>query len=283
MREAFRLAADFFKIKQSLLLLWTGVFAFLVGANMRVDAVAFAFTVLSIFLTVIGTTGFNMVLDADIDSKMFRTRNRPIPSGRLDKKRGSLLSLAVLVPGLLLALMVNAWVFVAGVLGFLIDILLYTYLLKRRSPFSTVFGGFAGGMPALGGWAGATGSPGIPGILLLLLVAIWSNVHIWTLATYYVEDYKRAGVPMLPVVKGERAGVLGSLVALLLVAAVTTGIWAVGVLSLVGLVVSLAVLALPVSYLVKALRSGEYGKWSYKAFKTVNMFMGAVFLLMVLK
>ncbi len=275
--------ADFFKIKQSLLLLWTGIFAFLAGAGRSIDVATFAITALSIFLTVIGTTGFNMVLDADIDSKMFRTRNRPIPSGRLDKRRGCLLSLVALVPGILLALKVNIWVFAAGILGFLIDILLYTYLLKRRSPWSTIFGGFAGGMPALGGWAGATGSPGIPGILLMLLVAIWSNVHIWTLATYYVEDYRRAGVPMLPAVKGERAGVLGSLAALLLVAVVTACIWAIGLLSPVGLMLSLVPLTLSAYYLVKGLQSREFGKWSYKAFKATNVFVGLVFLSMILK
>jgi len=284
MKVSFKeLMLDFFKIKQSLLLLWTGVFAFLAGSGPGVDVLAFTLTTLSILLTVIGTTGFNMVLDADIDAKMFRTSKRPVPAGKLSKAEGALLSLAVLLAGLGLALMVNVWVFTAGLLGFLIDILLYTYLLKRRSPWSTIFGGFAGGMPALGGWAGATGFFGVPGALFMLLVALWSNVHIWTLATYYVEDYRRAGVPMLPAAKGERAGVLGSLVALVLVAVIAVATWAVGILSPIGLAVSLALLAVAGFYLVKGLRSGEYGRWAYKAFKFVNMFMAVFFLFLVVK
>ncbi|MEM2597439.1 MAG: heme o synthase, partial [Thermofilum sp.] len=213
--------SQLFKIKQTLLLLLTGVFAYVAGSHGRIDFTTLLLTSLSIFLSVSGTTGFNMVLDADIDAAMFRTRGRPLPAGRMTKREATAASASALAAGLLLAYAVNPFVLVAGLMGFLIDILAYTVLLKRSSPWSVVVGGFAGGMPALGGWAAATGGFGTGGLLLMLLVALWSCAHIWSLATYYSEDYRRAGVPMLPVVYGDKAGVVGSLAAVLAIAIVT--------------------------------------------------------------
>lgn len=274
---------DFFKLKQSALLLWTAIFAFLAGSHLDPDLPRLALTSASVLLTASGTTGFNMILDADIDAAMFRTRHRPLPAGKMCVKEAYALSIAALAAGLALALAVNTWVFLAGLLGFLIDIALYTLLLKRKSPWSTVAGGFAGGMPALGGWAGATGSFGFGGLLLMLLVAVWSNVHIWTLATYYVDDYRRAGVPMLPAAKGERAGVVGSLAASLVTAALTLLLFDTGLLSTLGLAFSLAPLLVAIALLVKALKTGAYRELSYKAFKAVNAYMGLVFLALVIR
>ncbi|MGC9107399.1 MAG: heme o synthase [Infirmifilum sp.] len=274
---------DFFKLKQSLLLIWTGFFAFLAASNVKPNPSHLVLTLLSMFFTMSGTVGLNMVLDADIDSLMFRTHRRPIPSGRLSKQEGALLSLLAVAIGLVLGVMVNFWVFLAGLLGFTIDIILYTYLLKRRSPWSTVFGGFAGGMPALGGWVGATGSLDMHGVLLMLLVAVWSNLHIWTLATYYVEDYRRASVPMLPVVMGERAGVLGSITSAIIIGLIVYSLYTLGVLTTYGFLLSIVPLVIVLFYLTRGLMTKEYKTWSYKAFKIANMFMAIVFLALILR
>ncbi|MEM0335476.1 MAG: heme o synthase [Thermofilum sp.] len=270
--------SQLFKIKQTLLLLLTGVFAYVAGSHGRIDFTTLLLTSLSIFLSVSGTTGFNMVLDADIDAAMFRTRGRPLPAGRMTKREATAASASALAAGLLLAYAVNPFVLVAGLMGFLIDILAYTVLLKRRSPWSVVVGGFAGGMPALGGWAAATGGFGTGGLLLMLLVALWSCAHIWSLATYYSEDYRRAGVPMLPVVYGDKAGVVGSLAAVLAIAIVTLLLVPAGLLGPGGAVVSLAILSLSAGLLAKALKTGEFKVHAYKAFKVVNMYMAVVFL-----
>ncbi len=269
---------ELFKVKQTLLLLLTGVLSYVAASGSGVNLSTLAVATLSFFLTISGTTGFNMVLDADIDAAMFRTRNRPIPSGRMDKKAATVASAAALLLGLLLASTINVYFLAAGLAGFLIDILVYTVLLKRRSPWSVVFGGFAGGMPALGGWAAATGSFGTGGLLLMLLVALWSSLHIWTLATYYADDYRRAGVPMLPAVYGERAGVQASLVVAALVVGLTALLALHGLLSAVGLVVSLIPLAAAAALLAKGLASGEYRWHASRAFKLVNMFMALVFI-----
>ncbi len=267
---------ELFKVKQTLLLLLTGVLSYVAASGSRVDWPTLAVATLSFFLTISGTTGFNMVLDADIDAAMFRTRNRPIPSGRMDRRTATAASASALLLGLLLASAINPYFLAAALAGFLIDIVVYTVLLKRRSPWSVVFGGFAGGMPALGGWAAATGSFGPGGLLLMLLVALWSSLHIWTLATYYADDYRRAGVPMLPAVYGEKAGVQASLLVAALVAGLTALLWAQGLLSVIGLAVSLAPLAAASALLARGLAVGEYRWHSFGAFKLASMYMAVV-------
>lgn len=269
--------SDLIKLKQTALLVFTGIMSYAEAAGTpRVDIALLVF--LSMFLCVAGSTGMNMVLDADIDAKMFRTKHRPIPGNRVGREEATLVSLTLLLVGLALGLLVNIYVAIAGLLGFLIDIFLYTVLLKRKNPASVVFGGFAGGMPALGGWAAATGGFGLGGLVLMLLVAVWSSLHIWTLAVKYVDDYRRAGIPMLPVVVGERKAIIYSIVVALIVASIATYSTTLGLVSPLGLLISLVPLAVAVAFLAKGLATGEYREYAYKAFKFVNMFMGIYFL-----
>jgi protoheme IX farnesyltransferase len=102
--------------------------------------------------------------------------------------------------GILLAVLINWLVVFVISLGFIGDIVVYGIVLKRRTPLSIIFGGIAGGMPALAGWSAFTNSIELGGILLALLVMAWIPAHILTLAMFHVEDYKAAQVPMLPVV-----------------------------------------------------------------------------------
>lgn len=273
----FKDLSDLFKFKQTALLVFTGIMSYAEAANPpRLDIALLVF--LSMFLCVAGTTGINMVLDADIDAKMFRTKHRPIPTKRIERKEAALMSLTLLILGLALGLIVNIYVSLAGLLGFLIDIILYTVLLKRKNPISVVFGGFAGGMPALGGWAAATGSFGLGGIVLMLVVAVWSSLHIWTLAIKYVDDYRSAGIPMLPVVVGEKKASIFSIGVALIVASIAVYSMIFGLVSPLGLLISFVPLTLAIVYLTKGLVTGEYRKYAFKAFKFVNMFMGIYFL-----
>jgi len=273
----FKDLSDLFKFKQTALLVFTGIMSYAEAANPpRLDIALLVF--LSMFLCVAGTTGINMVLDADIDAKMFRTKHRPIPTERIGRKEAALMSLALLILGLAVGFMVNIYVSLAGFLGFLIDIILYTVLLKKKNPISVVFGGFAGGMPALGGWAAATGSFGLGGVVLMLVVAVWSSLHIWTLAIKYVDDYRNAGIPMLPVVIGEKKASIFSIGVALIVASIAIYSMIFGLVSPFGLLISFVPLALAIVYLVKGLITGEYHEYAFKAFKFVNMFMGIYFL-----
>jgi heme o synthase len=147
----------------------------------------------------------NMWYDADIDARMTRTAGRPIPRGRVRPGEAAgfgftLAAFSVVALGLL----VN-WV-AASLLAFTIFfyVAVYTIWLKRSTPQNIVIGGAAGALPPMIGWAAATGSTAIEPILLFLIIFFWTPPHFWALSLYRVEDYARAGIPMLPVVAGDQ-------------------------------------------------------------------------------
>jgi protoheme IX farnesyltransferase len=151
-----------------------------------------------------GSAGaLNMWYDADIDAVMSRTSGRPIPAGRV--KPGEALAFGIVLAGFavtFLGLMIN-WL-AAGLLAFTIFFyaVVYTMWLKRWTPQNIVIGGAAGAFPPMIGWAAATGGIGLESILLFLIIFFWTPPHFWALSLYSVEEYRRAGVPMLPVVAG---------------------------------------------------------------------------------
>ncbi|HEX6328373.1 MAG TPA: heme o synthase [Jiangellaceae bacterium] len=144
---------------------------------------------------------FNQVLERDIDVHMRRTRRRPMATGLISPRAGTVFAAALLVAslGLMLAF-VNPLAAALTLAANLFYVLIYTVLLKRRTAQNIVWGGVAGCLPTLIGWAAVTGSIGWPPFLLFLIVFFWTPPHYWPLAMRYREDYLRAGVPMLPVV-----------------------------------------------------------------------------------
>jgi protoheme IX farnesyltransferase len=146
----------------------------------------------------------NMWYDADIDARMARTSARPIPRGRItaDEARafGTVLAIGSVI---CLGLMAN-WV-AAGLLALAIAfyVFVYTMWLKRSTPQNIVIGGAAGAVPPMIGWAAATGTVSLESFVLFLIIFMWTPPHFWALALLRVRDYERAGVPMMPVVKGE--------------------------------------------------------------------------------
>jgi protoheme IX farnesyltransferase len=163
-----------------------------------------AFFALTCIAVGAGAAGaLNMWYDADIDAVMTRTAARPVPSGRV--KPGEALAFGVVLAGFsvtFLGLMIN-WL-AAGLLAFTIFFyaVIYTMWLKRFTPQNIVIGGAAGAFPPMIGWAAATGGIGLESILLFLIVFFWTPPHFWALSLYSAEEYRRAGVPMLPVVAG---------------------------------------------------------------------------------
>ncbi|MFW6075616.1 MAG: heme o synthase, partial [Chloroflexota bacterium] len=151
-----------------------------------------------------GASAMNCYLDRDVDQVMARTRKRPIPTGTLspDVVRGFALVLSVL-SALVLTVFVNPLAALLAVAGNVFYVMVYTMWLKRSTPQNIVIGGAAGSFPPLVGWAAATGSLGIAPLLLALIVFYWTPPHFWGLALLKANDYRRAGIPMLPVTHGE--------------------------------------------------------------------------------
>jgi len=193
---------ELIKPKQTTLLMITCVVAYLVAAEHILSPLHFALSMVAVLLAVAGTTALNMWLDMDIDVLMPRTKNRPLPSGRLAPWVCALYGSILFAAGMVLALRFSISFAAVLAIGLFFDILVYTVILKRKSPYSIVLGGVAGAMPSLAGWTAARGAIEPAGIVLSLIVLVWIPAHIWYLSMYFEEDYRLSGVPMLPLVVG---------------------------------------------------------------------------------
>ncbi len=152
----------------------------------------------SLFLAVGGSTVLNMVIDRDIDACMSRTADRPLPSGAISPARALAFGLTLAFLGTVWAGRLQPLYGVVVFAGLFFDVVVYSLWLKRRSPWSIVWGGIAGGMPVLAGRALATGRIDVTGLLLALAVLLWIPTHIMTFSIKYAGDYHAAGVPVFP-------------------------------------------------------------------------------------
>jgi len=161
--------------------------------------------ILCIAISAGGSAAVNMWYDRDIDMVMTRTRRRPIPQGRITPQ-AALEFGATLIFGsaVLMALAVNILAAVLLVAAAAFYIFIYTFWLKRRTPWNIVIGGAAGAFPPVIGWAAVTGQIAWPAVILFLIIFFWTPPHFWALALYRNDDYRAAGVPMLPVTAGAK-------------------------------------------------------------------------------
>jgi protoheme IX farnesyltransferase len=148
----------------------------------------------------------NMWYERDIDALMSRTKNRPLPQGRVNPDEAVSFGIVLTVLSVFLMGLALNWC-AAALLGFasFFYVFVYTIWLKRRTPQNIVIGGAAGAFPPMIGWAAVTGHVSPESLLMFALIFFWTPPHFWALALYRNEDYKKAGIPMLPVVAGERA------------------------------------------------------------------------------
>ncbi|NWK97325.1 protoheme IX farnesyltransferase [Sphingobium lactosutens] len=148
----------------------------------------------------------NQWWEADIDAKMKRTANRPLPSGRMDRQSALHFGVGLAVFSVLLMGMATNWLAAAVLtVSILFYVFVYTIWLKPRTAQNIVIGGAAGAFPPVIGWAAVTGDIGALPIALFMLTFFWTPPHFWALALFVRPDYAAAGIPMLPVVAGERA------------------------------------------------------------------------------
>jgi heme o synthase len=149
-------------------------------------------------------TGYN---DRDIDSIMDRTKDRPIPSGRISPKNALIFGLVLTAIALIFSWFINIWAFLLMLFGLFDNIVVYSKWLKRRSQSNIILGGFSGGAPALIGYVTVTTQNIEIGLVMAALVFLWIPTHIWSLALHVRKDYEKAKVPMLPVVLEEKKSV----------------------------------------------------------------------------
>ena len=203
---ARQLAADYLELTkpkvQSLLLLTT-VTTMEVAGSPSVSKIAL--TCLGGYLSAGGAGAVNHYYDRDIDARMRRTASRPIPAGRIAPR--SALSFGIVLAALsfaLLSLTVNVLAASLALGGFIGYVGVYTVWLKRRTPQNIVIGGAAGAVPPLVGWAATRGSIAWTAVYLFAIVFYWTPPHFWALSLLMKDEYAKVGIPMMPVVRGER-------------------------------------------------------------------------------
>jgi protoheme IX farnesyltransferase len=190
------------------LLVITCVCAMLVASNGNMDLLSWSLvlhTCLGLAMSAGGANAVNMWYDRDIDAVMMRTRNRPLPTGRMHPSVALGYGVALgVISTVYLAVLVNLWTAAMALSGYLFYVLVYTFVLKRRTVQNIVIGGAAGAFPPLVGWAAVQNDiwHWVPWVMFGIIF-LWTPPHFWALALRKNSDYTNAGVPMLPVVRGE--------------------------------------------------------------------------------
>ena len=201
----------------------------LLAAPVHINPVLGFTAILCIALGAGASGALNMWYEADLDAHMKRTRNRPLPAGRMDRQSALHFGVALAVGSVvLMGLAVNLLAAAILTVSILFYVLVYTVWLKRRTPQNIVIGGAAGAFPPLIGWAAATGRIELLPVLLFLLIFLWTPPHFWALSLFVRTDYAAAGVPMLPVVAGIRATRRQVLLYTLPMAAAAVAPWPLG-------------------------------------------------------
>ncbi|OLS21305.1 MAG: Protoheme IX farnesyltransferase 2 [Candidatus Heimdallarchaeota archaeon LC_3] len=203
----FHIPMDLFlnliKAKQTLLLVYTSIFSFFISSwGSNFNWISFTLLFFGIFFAISGATLLNMFIDQDIDAVMERTMKRPLPTKQVQPRMVLTYGLAFSIIGSYLVSFINFLTMTVVFLGVFINVIVYSMLLKRKTKYSIIFGGIAGGLPAMAGRVAVINAIDPIAILLALFVVTWVPVHILTLAALpkNIVGYRKANVPMWPVV-----------------------------------------------------------------------------------
>ena len=229
-----------------------------------------------------GANAVNMYMDRDIDDRMSRTRLRPIPSGRMRPE--AVLAFGVLcatTATFLLAHTANVLTATLALGGFYTYVFVYTRWLKRSSPQNIVIGGAAGAFPPLVGVASVTGRIDLLGVYLFLIVFYWTPPHFWALALLKQRDYGRAGVPMAPLVWGERETMRNMLWYTLILIPLTLLPVAFGALGAPYFVTAALLGAWLLVGVVRVMRASEFEKPAWSVYKFSLLYLALLFVAMV--
>ncbi len=262
------------------LLLLTTVAPMFVAGSPQVGLVVLV--IVGGYLMAGGANAVNMYLDRDIDDRMTRTRDRPIPGGRMAPR-------AVLAFGIVLAtlatvvfaLFVNLLSAALALAGFYFYVFVYTSWLKRRTPQNIVIGGAAGAFPPLVGWAAVTGRVDLVAIYLFLIVFYWTPPHFWALALLKQRDYGRAGVPMAPLIWGERETMWQMLWYTIILLPLTLLPVAFGAFGTVYLMSAVLLGATLLAGIIAVMLSSDWVRLAWRVYRYSLLYLALLFLAMV--
>ena len=230
-----------------------------------------------------GANAVNMYLDSDIDTQMARTRLRPIPSGRMGPKSVLAFGIALATAAtFLLARFTNVLTALLALGGFYFYVFVYTRWLKRTTPQNIVIGGAAGAFPPLVGWASMTGSIDLTAVYLFLIIFYWTPPHFWALALLKQKDYGRAGIPMAPLVWGERETMRQMLWYNVILIALTLLPFAFGAFGIIYFVSAAVLGGILLAGVITVSRSADWTKPAWRVYKFSLLYLALLFLAMVI-
>ncbi|MFL2511323.1 MAG: heme o synthase [Candidatus Neomarinimicrobiota bacterium] len=190
------------KVRIGFLVLVTTVIGFYLGSQGQIDLSLLFFTIVGTLLSSTGSSVMNNVIESETDKLMERTKNRVLPTKKISLFSAKIIGFTFIVSGLsILNFKVNSLTSILSIITIFSYLFLYTPL-KRKSWLNTSIGAIPGALPPLGGWTAATGSLEWGGIAVFLILFFWQHPHFYSIAYLYKEDYKNAGLQMLPVIDG---------------------------------------------------------------------------------
>ncbi len=224
----------------------------------------------------------NCYIDRDIDQIMGRTQRRSLPSGRVSPQHALVFGLVLgILSFVVFTLFVNLLSAVLGLAAILFYVLIYTLGLKRTTMQNIVIGGAAGAVPVLIGWTAATNQITLAAIWLFAIVFYWTPPHFWALSLLIQKDYEKAGVPMLPVVMGEKETQRQIFLYTLLLVAVTLILFVIHAMGYFFLISAVALGGVMIYMAVRLLRDKEK-RWARTLFWYSNCYLAAIFAVMVI-
>ncbi|SFN79184.1 protoheme IX farnesyltransferase [Bradyrhizobium sp. Ghvi] len=239
------------------------IFTALVGMAMAPGHFHWVLAITSLLSIAVGagaSGALNMALEGDIDAKMSRTANRPIPRGRITRPEAMAFGMTLAFFSVMtLGILVN-WI-AGALLAFTIFfyVVIYTIGLKRWTAQNIVIGGAAGALPPVVAWAAVTGRVDVEPLLLFAIIFFWTPPHFWALALFRSDDYARAGIPMLPNVAGPDATRLQILLYTIVLIAVAAAPWVLGyfdaIYGIVSLILGAGMLVLAINVYMRRERS----------------------------
>jgi protoheme IX farnesyltransferase len=230
-----------------------------------------------------GANAVNMYLDRDIDMQMARTRLRPIPSGRMGPRSVLAFGVALATAAtFLLARFTNVLAALLALGGFYFYIFVYTRWLKRTTPQNIVIGGAAGAFPPLVGWASMTGSIDLTAVYLFLIIFYWTPPHFWALALLKQKDYGRAGIPMAPLVWGERETMRQMMWYNVILIALTLLPFTFGAFGMIYFVSAIVLGGILLVGVIRVSTSADWTKPAWWVYKYSLLYLALLFLAMVI-
>jgi len=279
--EKFSLYWKLIKSPQTGLLLATGLAGFMSFKCPVFNIPLLTAIAVSLFLSISGSTVLNMWYDRDIDAKMKRTCYRPLASGVISSREVLNPGVILSILGVGLALLIDPLYGLIVFLGIFLDVFIYTIWLKRRTCWSIIWGGLAGGMPILAGRTLAVGYIEWVGLLLAIGILFWIPTHIMTFSMRYYDDYQAAGIPTFPSRYSFSFTRLMIAISSVL-AAVTMGLAAIGIGMTIGYLRLLIVLSLGLILLALMSLIRPSQKLNFGLFKYASLYMLCAMVLMMI-